>query len=284
VSGSGSYIYATSTTTNIMSVLTQTSLDASTALAQKRFTLVQTLLQNQFAAKAAALAAQSKLTTGSEQFLQVEVSYLAQQKSTFSTLQNTYGGNVPLLGDLSSQLTALQNAVQAGDSAAFDGALTNATADVSYLGVAAANPAMQEDGVTALKVNGLGIKSSGNYDLTTAAGQSAAIADISAAQLVVSQIGTMTGVNQAIAGAQVTALGSRHDSLNNQLQNDQFASQAQAATDTLKLKTQLTTQLHLVELQFSNSQAAAKSLENQQNNLQSVLAAPAPGTTLSIFA
>lgn len=280
---SGSYIYATSSTTNIMSVLTQTSLDASTAASSKRFQLLSTLLQNQFSAKAAALTADSQ-PTASENFLQVEISGLSQQKATFSKLQSQYGANIPLLGDLSAQITSAQTAAQNGDSAGFDAFLAAANTDIAGLTVVQANGVLQNDGVTPLKLNGLGVKSSASYDLTTAAGQAAALADLTTAQQAVGQVASQTTINQIIAGGKASALGSQSDSLNNTLQNDQFARQAQAATQTLTLKNQLNTQLHLVELQFSNSQAAAKSLETQQQNLQAVLAPPAPGTTLSIFA
>ncbi len=180
MSGSGSYIYATSTTTNIMSVLTQTSLDAATALASQRFQLVQTQMQNQYNTKVAALQAESK-PTSSENFLQVEISGLGNQKSTFSTFQSQFGSNVNILGDLSTQIVALQNAVQSGNAAAFDGALGTATADISYLTVVNSNPAFQPDGVTQLKANGLGVKSSSSYDLSTPAGQAAALADLNTA-------------------------------------------------------------------------------------------------------
>jgi hypothetical protein len=279
----GSYIYATSSSTNIMSVLTQTSLDAATAASSKRFQLLSTLLQNQFSAKAAALTAEGQ-PTASENFLQVEISGLSQQKAIFSKLQNQYGANIPLLGDLSAQLTSAQTAAQNGDSAGFDAFLAAANTDIAGLTVVQANGVLQNDGVTPLKLNGLGVKSSATYDLTTAAGQAAALADLTTAQQLVGQVASQTTINQIIAGGKSSALSSQSDSLNNTLQNDKFARQAQAATQTLTLKNQLNTQLHLVELQFSNSQAAAKSLETQQQNLQSVLAAPAPGTTLSIFA
>lgn len=279
----GSYIYATNSTTNIMSVLTQASLDASTALAQQRFTMVQNLLQKQFADKAAAAQADSSKTTSAEQYLQVQISGVAQQKSIFSTLQTQYGGNLTIFGDLSSHLTALQNAAQSGDSAGFDAALQIVNVDVSALTIVKPNPAMQNDGVEALKTNGLAISSSSTYDLTTGAGQAAALADVGAAQQLISQITSQTVFNQSIAGSQLTALGSKYDSLNNTLQNDKFAAQVQSTTDILNMKNKLNTQLHLVELQFSNSQAAAKSLENQQSNLQAVLAPAAPGSILSIF-
>jgi len=269
--------------TNIMSVLTATAQDAATAIAQQRFTQVQTLLQNQYSKKVAALQAQSQ-PTAVENFLQVQISNLGKQKSTFSTLETQYANNSAILADLTTFLTTLQNAAQSGDSAAFDGALANANADVSYLTVVAGNPALQDDGVGQLNANGLGIKSSSSYDLSTASGQAAAIADINAAQANITQISVLTNLNQNIAASQLTALGSQYDQLNNQLQNDQFDQQTQATTQILNLKNQLNTQLHLVELQFSNTQAAAKSLENQQNNLQAVLSAPAPGTIFAIFA
>jgi hypothetical protein len=269
--------------TNIMSVLTQTSLDAATALAQKRFALVQTQMQSQYTKKLTALQAQNK-PTATERFLQVEISGLAQQKATFSALQTQYGNNSNILGDLSTQLAAVQNAVQAGDSAAFDSALGTANSDVTYLTVVNFNPALQPDGVQQLKANGLGIKSSSSYDLSTAAGKAAAIADITAAQTNLGQVSLMTTTNQTIAGSQANALGSQYSAVYDKLQSDQFTRSAQATTDMLKLKNDLNTRLHLVELQFTNTQASAKSLENQQNNLQSVLAKPAPGTVLSIFA
>lgn len=279
----GSYIYATASTTNIMSVLTQTSQAAATAASAKRFQLVQTLLQNQFNTKVAALQAQSA-PTASENYLQVQISGLGQQLSTFNTLQTQYGTNSNTLADLTTQLTALQNAAQAGDSATFDGVLGTAQADVDDLVVVNSNPALQDDGVLQLKANELGIGSSSSYDLSTPAGQAQALADITAAQNAVTQCSIMTTTNQTIAGSQATALGSQQSTLDSQLQNEQFNASATATTQILTLKTQLQTNLHLAELQFSNSQAAAQSLEAQQANLQAVLAAPAPGTTLSIFA
>ena len=266
-----------------MSVLTQTAQDAASAASQQRFAQLQTLLQNQYNAKVAALQAQSTLPTGEEQFLKVQISNLSQQKSIFNTLDTQYGNNLATLGDLASQITALQNAVQAGDSAAFDAALGGANTDVGNLTIVKYNPAVQDDGVTALKINGLGIQSSSAYDLSTPAGQAQALADINAAQQVTSQVASITTVNQAIAGAEVTSLSSQYDSVNSKLQDDQTAAQLAATQQIVTLKAQLQTNLHLAELQFTNSQAAAKSLENQQNNLQAVLSAPPPGTILSIF-
>ncbi|HUN49417.1 MAG TPA: hypothetical protein VMU85_22985 [Stellaceae bacterium] len=266
-----------------MSVLTQTAQDAAAAASQQRFSQLQTLLQNQYGQKVAALQSQSSLPSGQENFLTVQISHLSQQKSIFNTAETQLGNNLITLGDLSSKLTALQNAAQAGDSAAFDDALNAVTTDVGNLGLVKYNPALQDDGVTALKINGFSIQSSSAYDLSTAAGQAAALADINTAQQTTSQIVSLTTINQAIAGAQVTSLGSQYDSANNTLHDDQTAAQLAATQQILTLKNQLNTNLHLAELQFTNSQAAAKSLENQQNNLQAVLSAPPPGTILSIF-
>ena len=177
----GSYIYATASTTNIMSVLTQTSQAAATAASAQRFQLLQTLLQNQYNTKVTALQAQSA-PTASENYLQVQISGLGQQLSTFSTLQTQYGTNSNILGDLTTQLTALLNAAQAGDAATFDGVLGTAQGDIADLVVVNPNPALQDDGVTQIKANQLGIGSSSSYDLSTAAGQAQAVADITAAE------------------------------------------------------------------------------------------------------
>ena len=50
-----------------------------------------------------------------------------------------------------------------------------------------------------------------------------------------------------------------------------------------QLKQQLQTQEHLIELNFSNAQSAATSLQTQQQALQAVQQPAAPGTILSIF-
>jgi hypothetical protein len=271
-----------STTTSIMNVLTQAALNNAAAQESYRFQLIQTQLNNQFQKKIAALQASSD-TSAQDDFLKVEISQTAQQKATFSNLQTQYGSNANILADITTQITTMQNAASAGDSATFDGALVTANADVSYLAVVQDNPAVQPDGVALLKTSGLGVNSSSSYDLSTTAGQNAALADLVNASNLINQVYSVTTSNQTIAGSQATALDSQLSNLQGTLENDQFNQTATVATKTLQLKTQLNTQVHLIELSFANAQAAGASLQQQELAGQAAQNPPAPGTIFSLF-
>jgi hypothetical protein len=271
-----------SSTTSIMNVLTQAALNNAAAQESYRFQLIQTQLNNQFQKKIAALQASSD-TSAQDDFLKVEISQTAQQKATFSNLQTQYGSNANILADITTQITTMQNAASAGDSATFDGALVTANADVSYLAVVQDNPAVQSDGVALLKTSGLGVNSSSSYDLSTTAGQNAALADLVNASNLINQVYSVTTSNQTIAGSQATALDSQLSNLQGTLENDQFNQTATVATKTLQLKTQLNTQVHLIELSFANAQAAGASLQQQELAGQAAQNPPAPGTIFSLF-
>jgi hypothetical protein len=271
-----------SSTTSIMNVLTQAALNNAAAQESYRFQLIQTQLNNQFQKKIAALQASSD-TSAQDDFLKVEISQTAQQKATFSNLQTQYGSNANILADITTQITTMQNAASAGDSATFDGALVTANADVSYLAVVQDNPAVQPDGVALLKTSGLGVNSSSSYDLSTTAGQNAALADLVNASNLINQVYSVTTSNQTIAGSQATALDSQLSNLQGTLENDQFNQTATVATKTLQLKTQLNTQVHLIELSFANAQAAGASLQQQELAGQAAQNPPAPGTIFSLF-
>lgn len=271
-----------SSTTSIMNVLTQAALMQAASQESYRFQLVQNLLNAQFQKKIAALQA-SNDSSAKDDFLKVQISQLSQQRATYSKLQTQYGQNANILSDITAQIIAMQNAVSAGDSATFDGALSTANADVTYLSVAQDNGTMQPDGVPQLKLNGLGVQSSASYDLSTPAGQAAAIADLQNASNLINQVYAATTGNQTVAGSQVTALGSQVSTFNSTLENDQFNQAANVTIQTLKLKTQLNTQVHLIQLNFANAQTAGASLQKQQLALQATLAPPPPGTIFSIF-
>ena len=274
-------IFNTSTT-SIMTVLTQTALNNAAQQESYRFQLVQTQLNKQYQQKIAALQA-SNDTSAQDDFLKVEISQESQQKATFTTLQTQYGTNANILSDITTQITALQNAASAGDAATFDSALANANSDIANLTVVQPNPAVQDDGVIQLKQSGLGVQSSSAYDLSTTAGQNAALADLLNASNVINQAYSVTSSNQTIAGSQATALDSQISNLNSTVQNDQLNQSANVTLQTLKLKQQLQTQEHLIELQFSNAQAAGTSLQQQEANGQAAQSAPTPGSLLSIF-
>ena len=271
-----------SSTTSIMNVLTQAALTSAASQESYRFQLVQKLLNAQFQKKVATLQA-SNDSSAKDNFLKVEISQLGQQKATFSEFQTQYGQNANILSDITAQIIAMQNAVSARDSTAFDGALATANADISYLTVVQGNPAFQLDGVDQLKASGLGVQSSGSYDLSTPGGQSAALSDLQKASDLINQVYAATTGNQTVAGSQSIALDSQISNLNGTLENDQFNQAANVTAQTLKLKTQLTTQVHRLELQFANAQSAGASLQQQQLALQATLEPPPPGTIFSIF-
>ncbi|MGH7126130.1 MAG: hypothetical protein ACREFI_17270 [Stellaceae bacterium] len=271
-----------SSTTSIMNVLTQAALVNAASQESYRFQLVQKLLNAQFQKKIATLQA-SNDSSAKDNFLKVEISQLGRQKSAFSRLQGQYGQNANILADITTQIIAMQNAASAGDASTFDGALATANADVSYLTVVQDNPAFQPDGVAQFKASGLGVQSSDSYDLSTPSGQAAALADLQNASSLVNQIYAATTGNQTVAGSQTTALGSQLSTLNGTLENDQFNRAASVTLQTLKLKTQLNTQVHLLELSFANAQNAGASLQQQELAGQAALEPPPPGTIFSIF-
>ena len=271
-----------SSTTSIMNVLTQAALTTAASQESYRFQLVQKLLNAQFLKKIATLKG-SNDSSAKDNFLKVEISQLGKQKAAFSQFQSQYGQNANILSDITTQIIAMQNAASAGDSATFDGALATANADVSNLTVVQGHPAFQPDGVDQLKASGLGVQSSGTYDLSTPDGQNAALADLQNASNLINQVYSQTTSNQTIAGSQSTALDSQISSLNGTLENDQFNQAASVTLQTLKLKTQLTTQVHLLELRFANAQNAGASLQQQELAGQAAQEPAAPGTIFSIF-
>jgi hypothetical protein len=271
-----------SSTTSIMNVLTQAALTNAASQESYRFQLVQKLLNAQFQKKIAALKV-SNDSRAKDNFLKVEISQAAQRKATFSKLQTQYGSNANILADITSQIVAAQNAASVGNSATFDGALATANAEVTDLAVVDSNPAFQDDGVTQLKQSGLGVQSSAAYDLSTPAGQAAALADLQNAAALINQVFSVTMSNQTIAGSQVTALDSQLSQLNGTVENDQFNASANVTVQTLKLKQQLNTQVHLLELSFANAQNAGASLQQQELAGQAALQPPTPGTIFSIF-
>ena len=269
-------------TTSIMNVLTQAALNNAAAQESYRFQLIQTQLNNQFQEKIAALKA-SNDTSAKDDFLKVQISYESQQKATFSTLQTQYGANANILADITTQITALQNAAGADDSATFDGALATANADVSFLTVVQDNPAVQPDGIAQLKTGGLGVQPSASYNLSTTAGQTAALAALQNAANLINQAYSVTTSNQTIAGSAATALDSKISGQDSTVQNDQLNQTAAVALKTLQLKQQLTTQLHLIELSFANAQSAGASLQQQELAGQAALEPAPPGTIFSLF-
>lgn len=267
---------------NIFNTLQQTSAAAQSASSQNNLQIIQNQLNNQYQQQIAALNAQGK-DTAEQSYLQVQISDLGKQKSFFSQYLNQYGTNTAILGDLTNQLAAAATAAQNSDSTGFDAAVQAANTDVANLAVIQQNPAFQPDGVDTFKSNGLGIGSSASYNFSTTAGQNAAAAAIAAAKQQVAQISLITTSNQTVAGSTADNLDNEQFSLTAQLDAEQ-TTQAEAVTsETIKLKSQQTIKIHLVELELGSNNSAATSLQQQETNLQTVLNSPPPGSVLSIF-
>lgn len=266
-------------TSSIASSPSYTILSALAQAAQTRAQQSQTVqlaeidkqIQNRLNVKIAAV--QAAPDNAATSVLQDQVTDVSNAKTNLTNLQKQYSSNLTLITDLQTQLANLQTAAQNGDSTAFDGYLSTANTDIADLQIIALNPIFQPDGVSSLKSNGLGIGSSSSYDLSTAAGQTAAATAISAAQAIVNQVSLVTGTNITIAGGQIDALAKQYDNDNSQLQAQQSAQSNASQTEITTLTKQAQTQEHLIELALGNSQELAAQLLAQENP-------PAPPTSV----
>lgn len=257
------------------------SLSAANASSQtnSRLTLIGNDLQAQLNTKVAALQAQAQDPIVTE--LQQQEQSLTTQLNTYQSAEQQIGTNNSVLSDLSLQLSDLAVAAQSGNSSTFDQSLTSAQADVASLQVVGYTPGLQADGITSLKYAGLGIQSSGTYDLSTPAGQAQALAAVQAAQTVVQQITTTSSQNQEITASVQQALQTQISGITTQIGNLQQTELAGAQTQITNLETQEQTEYHLIQLNFGNSTNAASVLTSLQSETN--LAAVNPGTTLGIL-
>jgi len=269
--------------TSVLSVLSQVAQNATAALNQQRLQLIQTDLTNSYQTKITAAQALGN-PTPAQNAEQAQINTLTEQATVFNTAETQYGTNANVFANMSAQLTTLQTAASAGDSQTFDITLSQAISDVDNLRVVGFNPVFQNDGVATLKGAGLGIRSSSSYNLATSQGKAAALAAIAQAQQQVSASATATTQNQSEAGTQVQALSQIINTLTASLQQSQVAQITESTQQVADLQQQLQNQLHLVELNLGNSSAAVQALRQEQTAVQSLYAAPQPGTLLSLFA
>lgn len=262
---------------NILSTLTAGAVNSSLQAAQIRFDSVQKAIQNQYLAEIKKV--QENPTQSSDDLLKKQIDTLSKQKSSFNNFQKQYGTNVAMFGDLAKQLSALEDAIEAGDATAFDASLNNASTDVANLTVVQQMPQFQPDNVLSFKVNGLGIQSAASYDLTTDEGKEAALAVVRQAEAKVGQSIQLTTLNQTVAGQIAKALDQRISSLNGDVQQHQL-DQIKKTTEAVQtLQKKAATQLHLIQLAFANSQQLSQSLLSRQfASLDNK-----PGTIFSIF-
>ncbi len=220
-------------------------------------------MQNQLTKQIAALQAPTDQV--SINYSQNQIANLMTQQKTVMALGTVFGQNANTLGDMLSQITLMTSAANNGDSTGFDNALSAANTDLTNLTPAAYNGLFRPDGITALKTNGLAINSSATYDLSTGAGQTAALADLTTAQNLVNRIFGVTSSNQTVAGSQSAALTGQIGALQSLQTQAQTANAASIAQQTQTLQTNMQNALHLIELNLGSANQTANMLSAAMN-------------------
>ncbi len=184
----------------------------------------------------------------------------AKQTAT-NQISQQFGTDTNIFADLSSQLGTMQTAMQNGDSASFDRALSQASLDTSALIVVPPTAPYQSDGVEQFKTNGLGINSASSYDLTTAAGQAAAKADVQNAQEAALRVSGILTSNQLVAASQSAALSTQINSLSATVDQQQNENQTYITNQTNQLTQLEQDQANLIQLGLGNSTALSSALQ-----------------------
>jgi hypothetical protein len=252
--------------------LSQAAAIGGQQLAQYRLQLIGQQLTAQLNKKIAQLKDQAQ--DPMLPILQGRANALNNQKTPYSSALDQMSGNSSALSDMKIQLGNASLAASLGDATGFDQALAAAQSDVDILGVVPNLPGFQPDGIGNLKLNGLGIQSSSAYDLTTAAGQAQAMADIQNTQNEIDQIFTFSTQNQAIATTISQLIDSQVSALNDQVNSRQQSEVIDAANQIAQLQQQTQMQFHLAELAFGSIAQPASVLDSSQNPLASKGSAP----------
>jgi len=192
---------------------------------------------------------------------QTLVSQLNNKFTTNNQFANIFSSNNNVFADLTSQLAALQTAIANGDPQSFDLALLQANNDVGNLVIAPPLAPYQADNLESFKTNGLGIKSSADYDLSTAAGKAAAVADVQNAQSQVIQLSGIQTSNQILAFDIASALTTQINSINKTITEMQNENSDYISAQTDKLNQQAQIQEHLIQLGLGNSTTLGTALQ-----------------------
>lgn len=267
-------------TVSISSLLASTLATGAQNHNQLTLNAVNNTLTTRLNNRIAQLQSQAADTTTVE-LLQSQLSAATTQNTAFSQASSQYLANGTFLADLTNQLTALNTAASTGDSSGFDSALALAQTDLADLNVVAYVPGTQPDGVTNLKLNGLGIQSSATYNLSTPAGQAQAEADVANARSIVSKISTITTQNQEIAASSSAGLTADINNLNLQLNQITQNQNTTVQAEITKLQQQEQDQFHVLELTLSTSNNSASLLTGAASNLATVLASQSGSITAS---
>ena len=199
---------------------------------------------------------------------QALVSTLNDKLTANNQLASIFSGNGNVFSDLSNQLAAMQTAISNGNSQGFDSALALANNDVGNLVIAPPTAPYQADNLESFKTNGLGIKSSSDYDLSTAAGQAAATADVQNAQSLVIQLSGIQTSNQILAYNVASTLTSQINSINQTITEMQNENSDYISAQTAQLNQQAQIQEHLIQLGLGNSTTLSTALQQMSTSAQ----------------
>jgi hypothetical protein len=166
-----------------------------------------------------------------------------------------------VFSDLTNQLAAIQTAISNGDPQSFELALQQANNDVGNLIIAPPTAPYQADNLESLKTNGLGIKSSADYDLSTDAGKAAAVADVQNAQELAIQLSGIQTSNQILAFDIASALTTQINSINQTVTEMQNENSDYISAQTDKLNQQAQIQQHLIQLGLGNTTTLSTALQ-----------------------
>ncbi|HEX3973829.1 MAG TPA: hypothetical protein VHX19_21020 [Stellaceae bacterium] len=249
--------------TTALTVLQKISQQTAQLTQQEQLQDIEQDLQNQLNRQLAAI--QPPVDQVSIDMSNTRINGLQAQQKTISGLETTFGNNGTNLSDMSSQLNLMAQAITNNDSTAFDNALSALTTDLSDTTAPAWNAIFQPDGLAQLKNAGITIQSSASYDLSSAGGQAAATADVTALQNTIQSIIKVNGANQTVAASQLTALNGQISALQSVQLQQQMDSAQIVATQQQTLQTNMQNQLHLIQLAMGNASSLATALTAAMN-------------------
>lgn len=247
----GSTSSASSTGPTLLTTLASAAANAAQAKTSIYVDLINGQIDKQLKAKIAAL--KDPTDTVVLQSNQDTITQLNQQLTDANNIASQFSNNGNVLSDLSNQLANVQNAIAAGNSQSFDQFLGYANNDLYNLTVVPPTAPYQYVPIEQFKTNGLGIQSSANYDLTTAAGKAAAAADVQNAQQTVLSLTAIGTSNQLIAYSNSNALATQINTMTTALQKAQDDNQNYIQTQTANLTQLAQTQEHLIQLALGNT-------------------------------
>lgn len=255
----------TSANSTPLTVLAQAYTNAAQLSEQVENDEATGLIQRQLKQKIAALP--NTADDALVQSTQADVTRVTTQLNAINSYNNGNFQNSLTLGDLDKQLESLQTAITNQDSAGFDAALSEVQIDVSNLVALTPTAPYQPDQILGLKGTGLGIQSSASYDLSTAAGQTAAQTAVNNAQSQINQISAIVTSNQLVGGDVSTALTTQVNSLNQTLNQAKNTSASNTAAQTAQLTQLANDQEHLIQLSLGNTTELSTSIANMEAQL-----------------